>query len=108
MECSCSLGNASSPNGRRCLSRLLYTGRCNRACEYTVGICESFYLALLSHVYSSSILQDCDQPNEFIPERYMENPDLPDPRTVIFGFGRRYDVTLVSIVADTDASPRHF
>lgn len=25
----------------------------------------------------------------------MENPELPDPRTVIFGFGRRYDDILI-------------
>lgn len=37
----------------------------------------------------SSILHDCDAPLEFNPERYIKNPDLPDPRTVIFGFGRR-------------------
>ncbi|KAF7759803.1 hypothetical protein Agabi119p4_11498 [Agaricus bisporus var. burnettii] len=36
-----------------------------------------------------SILHDCDAPTEFNPERYIKNPDLPDPRTVIFGFGRR-------------------
>lgn len=36
-----------------------------------------------------SILQDCDKPNEFIPERYINNNKLPNPHTVIFGFGRR-------------------
>ena len=30
-----------------------------------------------------------DSPEEFRPERYIENPNLMDPRDVAFGFGRR-------------------
>ncbi|KAF9444950.1 cytochrome P450 [Macrolepiota fuliginosa MF-IS2] len=54
-------------------------------------IYRNFYIPAGSSVLVNihSILQDCEKPNEFIPERYMENPDLPDPHTVIFGFGRR-------------------
>lgn len=36
-----------------------------------------------------AILHDCPQPNEFNPDRYMVDNDLPDPKHVIFGFGRR-------------------
>ncbi|KAJ3715687.1 cytochrome P450 [Lentinula raphanica] len=36
-----------------------------------------------------AILQNCSQPQLFRPERYMEDSHLPDPRDVIFGFGRR-------------------
>lgn len=28
-------------------------------------------------------------PEEFIPERYEEDPNLMDPRAYVFGFGRR-------------------
>ena len=38
---------------------------------------------------SSAILQDCPQPDIFWPERYLNDPNLLDPLTVIFGFGRR-------------------
>ena len=33
--------------------------------------------------------QLCDKPEEFIPERYMNNSTLCDPRDLVFGFGRR-------------------
>ncbi|PFH50357.1 hypothetical protein AMATHDRAFT_145202 [Amanita thiersii Skay4041] len=36
-----------------------------------------------------AILHDCPQPLEFKPERYMVENDLPKPRDVVFGFGRR-------------------
>ncbi|GLB44585.1 putative cytochrome p450 [Lyophyllum shimeji] len=36
-----------------------------------------------------AILQDCFQPDIFRPERHMDESDLPDPRDVVFGFGRR-------------------
>ncbi|KAF5375444.1 hypothetical protein D9615_007975 [Tricholomella constricta] len=36
-----------------------------------------------------AILHDCFQPDVLYPERYIENSDLPDPREVVFGFGRR-------------------
>jgi len=36
-----------------------------------------------------AMLHDCDQADEFVPERYEERTDLPDPRDVVFGFGRR-------------------
>ncbi|TFK67985.1 cytochrome P450 [Pluteus cervinus] len=35
------------------------------------------------------ILKDVPDPDTFRPERYLEDPELMDPRTVIFGFGRR-------------------
>ncbi|KAK2465511.1 hypothetical protein APHAL10511_002403 [Amanita phalloides] len=36
-----------------------------------------------------AILHDCPRPNEFNPERYLVDSDLPNPKNVIFGFGRR-------------------
>ncbi|KAG5643123.1 hypothetical protein DXG03_001549 [Asterophora parasitica] len=36
-----------------------------------------------------AILHDCLEPEEFRPERYAQKTDLPDPREVVFGFGRR-------------------
>ncbi|KAF8637102.1 hypothetical protein AX17_003006 [Amanita inopinata Kibby_2008] len=36
-----------------------------------------------------AILHDCPHPKEFNPERYMVDNDLPNPRDVVFGFGRR-------------------
>ncbi|KAF8064213.1 cytochrome P450 [Lyophyllum atratum] len=35
------------------------------------------------------VLHDCFQPDVFRPERHMGDSDLPDPREVVFGFGRR-------------------
>ncbi|KAL1741146.1 cytochrome P450 [Schizophyllum fasciatum] len=42
---------------------------------------------VLPNIYA--MLYDCDNPTEFRPTRYLENPDLLDPREVVFGFGRR-------------------
>ncbi|KAF8626674.1 hypothetical protein AX15_004764 [Amanita polypyramis BW_CC] len=36
-----------------------------------------------------AILHNCPQPNEFNPERYLIDNGLPNPKDVIFGFGRR-------------------
>lgn len=33
--------------------------------------------------------QQCETPEEFMPERYMNDPTLCDPRDLVFGFGRR-------------------
>lgn len=48
------------------------------------------------HFSPRSILHDADtypQPDEFIPERFLKdgqlNPEVRDPATVLFGFGRR-------------------
>ncbi|KAF9526217.1 cytochrome P450 [Crepidotus variabilis] len=35
------------------------------------------------------ILRDCDQPDDFLPDRYLTNKSLVDPFEVVFGFGRR-------------------
>ncbi|KAG6890233.1 hypothetical protein C0995_010246 [Termitomyces sp. Mi166 len=37
-----------------------------------------------------AILHDCPHPEIFQPERYMKDTDYPDPREVVFGFGRRH------------------
>ena len=38
----------------------------------------------------SAMLRECSQPDSFIPERYLDpESSLPDPREVVFGFGRR-------------------
>ncbi|KAG6829235.1 hypothetical protein H0H92_005237 [Tricholoma furcatifolium] len=57
----------------------------------------------------SAILHDCERPEEFIPERYiMEGNTLPNPREVVFGFGRRHFaessvwVMMANIVATLD------
>ncbi|EDR09464.1 uncharacterized protein LACBIDRAFT_190116 [Laccaria bicolor S238N-H82] len=42
---------------------------------------------VLANIFA--ILQDCPQPDIFWPERYLDDPTLLDPFTVIFGFGRR-------------------
>ncbi|EAU87749.2 cytochrome P450 [Coprinopsis cinerea okayama7 len=42
---------------------------------------------VLVNIYS--ILRDCPNSDAFYPERYLEDPSLPDPKTIIFGFGRR-------------------
>ena len=42
-----------------------------------------------SLLFLSSILQDCANPDVFYPERYLEDESLPDPKAIIFGFGRR-------------------
>ncbi|KIK64984.1 hypothetical protein GYMLUDRAFT_160389 [Collybiopsis luxurians FD-317 M1] len=42
---------------------------------------------VLANIYA--IMQNCSEPDLFRPERYIEDPDLLDPRDVIFGFGRR-------------------
>jgi len=36
-----------------------------------------------------AMLHDCEHPDEFIPERYIKEINLPDSRKVAFGFGRR-------------------
>ncbi|KAG6850397.1 hypothetical protein H0H93_013952, partial [Arthromyces matolae] len=36
-----------------------------------------------------AILHDCPEPEEFLPERYLTGINYPDPREVVFGFGRR-------------------
>jgi cytochrome P450 len=33
--------------------------------------------------------QACSKPEEFMPERYLDDPTLCDPRDLVFGFGRR-------------------
>ncbi|KAF9074605.1 cytochrome P450 [Rhodocollybia butyracea] len=42
---------------------------------------------IMANIYS--ILQNYTQPHLFCPKRYLDDPDLLDPRDVIFGFGRR-------------------
>ncbi|TFK29092.1 cytochrome P450 [Coprinopsis marcescibilis] len=42
---------------------------------------------ILVNIYA--ILQDCSKSEVFYPERYLEDPSLPDPKSIIFGFGRR-------------------
>ncbi|TFK37580.1 cytochrome P450 [Crucibulum laeve] len=42
---------------------------------------------VIANIYA--ILQDFTEPDSFRPERFLDNPDLLDPRDVIFGFGRR-------------------
>ncbi|KAF8890710.1 cytochrome P450 [Infundibulicybe gibba] len=42
---------------------------------------------VIANIYA--ILQDCSQPHLFLPERFLDDSSLPDPRDVIFGFGRR-------------------
>lgn len=38
------------------------------------------------------MLQQCSEPESFRPERYLDNAEnLPDPRELVFGFGRRSD-----------------
>lgn len=34
--------------------------------------------------------KNCQSPDTFYPERYLEDPELPDPHSFVFGFGRRY------------------
>ncbi|KAG5730241.1 O-methylsterigmatocystin oxidoreductase [Termitomyces sp. T112] len=36
-----------------------------------------------------AILHDCPHPEDFQPERYLKGTDYPDPRELVFGFGRR-------------------
>ncbi|KAJ8690632.1 hypothetical protein PTI98_012043 [Pleurotus ostreatus] len=33
--------------------------------------------------------KNCQSPDTFYPERYLEDPELPDPHSFVFGFGRR-------------------
>ncbi|KJA22148.1 hypothetical protein HYPSUDRAFT_139604 [Hypholoma sublateritium FD-334 SS-4] len=42
---------------------------------------------VLANIYA--ILRACADPDAFRPERYLEDDTLPDPFSVIFGFGRR-------------------
>lgn len=37
----------------------------------------------------SAILRDCEEPDRFHPERYLDDSTLPNPFDVVFGFGRR-------------------
>ncbi|KIM41937.1 hypothetical protein M413DRAFT_71520 [Hebeloma cylindrosporum] len=50
-----------------------------------------FYLpsgtTVLANIYA--ILRNCNEPDSFRPERYIDEDGLPDPQGVIFGFGRR-------------------
>jgi cytochrome P450 len=32
-------------------------------------------------------------PQQFQPQRFLDNPSLPDPSALAFGFGRRYAIT---------------
>ncbi|KAJ2912765.1 hypothetical protein MD484_g7648, partial [Candolleomyces efflorescens] len=70
---------------------------------------------VLVNIYS--ILQDCPDSDKFYPERYLvDDESLPDPRNIIFGFGRRICpgrfladssvfLTLAAIAACFDISP---
>lgn len=41
--------------------------------------------------YRAMTRNDYDNPDEFCPERFLEaNPDIEDPRNIVFGYGRRY------------------
>jgi len=42
---------------------------------------------IVSNIYG--ILQNCPEPDSFKPERFMTKSDMPDPRDIVFGFGRR-------------------
>uniref|UniRef100_A0A8H8CJB8 Cytochrome P450 n=1 Tax=Psilocybe cubensis TaxID=181762 RepID=A0A8H8CJB8_PSICU len=42
---------------------------------------------VMANIYA--ILRDCDEPDAFKPQRYLDDETLPDPLGVIFGFGRR-------------------
>ncbi|KAI5822527.1 cytochrome P450 [Schizophyllum commune Tattone D] len=42
---------------------------------------------VIPNIYA--MLYDCENPHQFRPERYLENPNLRDPRDCVFGFGRR-------------------
>lgn len=45
------------------------------------------------------MLQDCSEPELFYPERYLDNAEnLPDPRELVFGFGRRSDDLRVGLL----------
>ena len=35
------------------------------------------------------MMHACPQPDLFRPERFMEDPNILDPREVVFGYGRR-------------------
>jgi hypothetical protein len=90
MERSCSSGNATPPDGRRCIPRFVPNRRLDCLSKHTVSSYRILvFFSPLIGVTFSSILHDCDKPTEFIPERYINYPDLPDPRGVVFGFGRR-------------------
>ncbi|PPQ98474.1 LOW QUALITY PROTEIN: hypothetical protein CVT26_013875 [Gymnopilus dilepis] len=54
-------------------------------------IYRDFYVAAGTTVFANihAILQDCDDPRDFRPQRYLEDESLPDPLGVVFGFGRR-------------------
>ncbi|KAF5325955.1 hypothetical protein D9611_000766 [Ephemerocybe angulata] len=69
---------------------------------------------VLVNIYS--ILQDCANSDKFYPERYLEDESLPDPKNIIFGFGRRICpgrfladstvfLTLAALTALFDISP---
>ncbi|PPQ90193.1 LOW QUALITY PROTEIN: hypothetical protein CVT25_001373 [Psilocybe cyanescens] len=42
---------------------------------------------VMANIYA--ILRDCNEPDVFRPQRYLDDETLPDPLGVIFGFGRR-------------------
>ncbi|KAF8229384.1 cytochrome P450 [Tricholoma matsutake] len=42
---------------------------------------------IIANIYA--MLQDCSQPHVFRPERFIDDPNISDPREVVFGFGRR-------------------
>ncbi|CAA7262652.1 unnamed protein product [Cyclocybe aegerita] len=42
---------------------------------------------VLANIYA--IMRDCDQPEVFRPQRYLDDGELPDPFGIVFGFGRR-------------------
>ncbi|KAL0952779.1 hypothetical protein HGRIS_007003 [Hohenbuehelia grisea] len=42
---------------------------------------------VIANIWAMS--RNCASPDQFYPERYVEEPDLPDPRNMVFGFGRR-------------------
>lgn len=60
------------------------------------------------------MLHNCSQPDLFYPERYLDGSDLPDPREVVFGFGRRSvrSCAVVSLqqlnIHDRKCPGRHF